>query len=180
MYSSPSTAQIRAPSARAIKNGSPPTLRNARTGEFTPPGIRFCARAKNSEECDVTCRGACAKRLCIYARRLIQAPRQRYCPLSQKRRGSQVVRSRSAKPLFAGSIPAPACLIASAHLPERQERQAEFCRKKISHSDVNAQRQRITLTVIGATKPMSRVRKLLSRRRNRLRLVADTVVIAPL
>jgi len=29
-------------------------------------------------------------------------------------------------------------------------------------------------------KPVSRVKKLLSRRRNRLRLVADTVVIAPL
>src|SRR5262245_42140849 len=28
---------------------------------------------------------------------------------SEKWRGSQVVRSRSAKPLFAGSIPAPAC-----------------------------------------------------------------------
>src|SRR5439155_17056937 len=41
-------------------------------------------------------------------RELIQAPLQRYCPLSHKRRGSQVVRSRSAKPLFAGSIPAPA------------------------------------------------------------------------
>src|SRR6266436_9542035 len=132
MYSFPSTSQIRAPSPRATKNGALPTLRNARTGEFTPPGIRFCARAKNSEECDVTCRGACAKRLCIYARRLIQAPRQRYCPLSQKRRGSQVVRSRSAKPLFAGSIPAPACLIASAHLPERQERQAEFLSKEKS------------------------------------------------
>src|SRR6266404_5206670 len=48
------------------------------------------------------------------------------------RRGSQVVRSRSAKPLFAGSIPAPACLIASAHLPERQERQAEFLSKEKS------------------------------------------------
>ena len=29
-----------------------------------------------------------------------------------RRRGSQVVRSRSAKPLFAGSIPAPACFCA--------------------------------------------------------------------
>src|SRR6266481_2919865 len=41
-------------------------------------------------------------------RELIQAPLQRYCPLWHKWRGSQVVRSRSAKPLFAGSIPAPA------------------------------------------------------------------------
>ena len=36
----------RAPSARSTKNGSPPTLRNARTGEFTPPGMRFCAACK--------------------------------------------------------------------------------------------------------------------------------------
>ena len=41
-------------------------------------------------------------------RELLQAPLQRYCPLSHHWRGSQVVRSRSAKPLFAGSIPAPA------------------------------------------------------------------------
>src|SRR5206468_11862249 len=53
MYSFPSTSQIRALSPRATKKGSPPTLRNARTGEFTPPGIRFCARGKNSEECEV-------------------------------------------------------------------------------------------------------------------------------
>src|ERR1051325_12066875 len=39
-----------APSARATKNGSPPTLRNARTGELTPPGMRCCARANSSEE----------------------------------------------------------------------------------------------------------------------------------
>ena len=36
---------LRAPSERATKNGSPPTLRNARTGELTPPGMRsLCAR----------------------------------------------------------------------------------------------------------------------------------------
>src|SRR2546430_14166628 len=81
MYSFPSTSQIFAPSARATKNGAPSTLRNERTGELTPPGMRFCARAKNSEECDVICSGARAKRLCIYGRRLIQAPLQRYCPL---------------------------------------------------------------------------------------------------
>ena len=41
---------------------------------------------------------------------LKQAPLQRYVR-SGTRRGSQVVRSRSAKPLFAGSIPAPASFI---------------------------------------------------------------------
>ena len=32
----------------ATKNGSPPTAPNARTGEFTPPGMRACARANQS------------------------------------------------------------------------------------------------------------------------------------
>src|ERR1043166_1548125 len=31
------------PLPRAIKTGSPPTERNALTGEFTPPGMSFCA-----------------------------------------------------------------------------------------------------------------------------------------
>ena len=35
------------PSARAMKRGVPPTARNARTGEFTPPGMTFCARSKS-------------------------------------------------------------------------------------------------------------------------------------
>src|SRR3954468_1303529 len=30
--------------------GVPPTARNARTGEFTPPGITRCARSNNSAE----------------------------------------------------------------------------------------------------------------------------------
>src|SRR5437773_11506600 len=50
MYSCPSTSQTRAPSERATKNGSPPTLRNARTGELTPPGMRSCARVKSSDD----------------------------------------------------------------------------------------------------------------------------------
>ena len=41
---------MRDPCARSTKNGSPPTPRNARTGEFTPPGIRACAILKSSEE----------------------------------------------------------------------------------------------------------------------------------
>src|SRR5213080_4423916 len=108
MYSFPSTSQILVPSARATTNGSPPTLRNARTGELTPPGMRFCAREKNSEEREVIVLRRLCQALSIYGRRLIQVPLQRYCPLSHHWRGSQVVRSRSAKPLFAGSIPAPA------------------------------------------------------------------------
>src|SRR5438105_1586485 len=50
MYSFPSTSQIFAPSARSMKKGALPTLRNARTGEFTPPGMRFCAAANNLDE----------------------------------------------------------------------------------------------------------------------------------
>src|SRR5436190_23303547 len=50
MYSFPSTSQIFAPSARATKNGALPTLRNARTGEFTPPGMRSCERVKSSDD----------------------------------------------------------------------------------------------------------------------------------
>src|SRR5690554_1386567 len=39
-------SHTRAPLARSMKSGSPPTLLNARTGEFTPPGINFCAFSK--------------------------------------------------------------------------------------------------------------------------------------
>src|SRR5260221_9651074 len=35
------------PWARAMKRGVPPTARNARTGEFTPPGMTFWARSKS-------------------------------------------------------------------------------------------------------------------------------------
>src|SRR5580765_4826942 len=35
------------PAARAMKRGVPPTARNARTGEFTPPGMTFWARSKS-------------------------------------------------------------------------------------------------------------------------------------
>src|SRR5580692_7505437 len=41
---------MRDPSPRAMKGGVPPTLRNARTGELTPPGISFWARANRSSE----------------------------------------------------------------------------------------------------------------------------------
>ena len=39
----PSAAQTCGPLARAKKIGSPPTPRNARTGEFTPPGMTLQA-----------------------------------------------------------------------------------------------------------------------------------------
>src|SRR2546427_12566807 len=50
MYSLPSTSQTQAPLALLTKNGCPPTARNARTGEFTPPGIYFSASSNNSLE----------------------------------------------------------------------------------------------------------------------------------
>ena len=43
-YSLPSTSKIRAPRPPATKIGSRPIDRMARTGEFTPPGIRSSAR----------------------------------------------------------------------------------------------------------------------------------------
>src|SRR3954469_22130535 len=43
MYSRPSTSDRYAPVPRSTKNGAPPTRLNARTGEFTPPGISCCA-----------------------------------------------------------------------------------------------------------------------------------------
>src|SRR2546428_537214 len=38
---------MRLPLPRTMKGGVPPTARNARTGELTPPGMVFCARANN-------------------------------------------------------------------------------------------------------------------------------------
>src|SRR5207302_10826193 len=43
----PSTSHTREPFVLLTKNGSPPTLRKARTGEFTPPGIYSSASAKS-------------------------------------------------------------------------------------------------------------------------------------
>src|SRR6185369_2376706 len=42
-----------------MNRGVPPTALNARTGEFTPPGMRRCARAKSSSDCvmDRYCNG---------------------------------------------------------------------------------------------------------------------------
>ena len=50
MYSLPSTSKRCEPSPRAMNSGLPPTLRNARTGEFTPPGIISWARRKSASD----------------------------------------------------------------------------------------------------------------------------------
>src|SRR6185503_6465922 len=50
MYSLPSASQIRAPSPFAATTGSPPTPRNARTGEFTPPGNNELDRRRISAD----------------------------------------------------------------------------------------------------------------------------------
>src|SRR6266567_862416 len=41
------------PLPRTINSGSPPTERNARTGEFTPPGIMLSARCCRRRDCSV-------------------------------------------------------------------------------------------------------------------------------
>src|SRR5262245_17806716 len=48
MYSRPSSATTRAPHALAMKRGSPPTARKARTGLLTPPGMTARARSKRA------------------------------------------------------------------------------------------------------------------------------------
>src|SRR5271169_241057 len=53
MYELPSTSNTREPSARAMNRGVPPTPRNARTGEFTPPGMRSWARANQASDWEV-------------------------------------------------------------------------------------------------------------------------------
>src|SRR6185436_3860524 len=47
MKRSPLASQKYAPCARCTKRGVPPTARNARTGEFTPPGMRARARSNS-------------------------------------------------------------------------------------------------------------------------------------
>src|SRR5260221_2615272 len=48
MYSRPSSSTRREPRASRKKTGVPPTARNARTGEFTPPGISSHDRSNSS------------------------------------------------------------------------------------------------------------------------------------
>src|ERR1700746_4129699 len=51
MNSFSSASQICEPFPRTIIGGSPPTEPNARTGEFTPPGIRPSARCCKRRDC---------------------------------------------------------------------------------------------------------------------------------
>src|SRR5271170_1667340 len=53
MYSFSSASQMCEPFPRTINGGSPPTEPNARTGEFTPPGIMLSARCCRRRDCSV-------------------------------------------------------------------------------------------------------------------------------
>ncbi|CUR61413.1 hypothetical protein NOCA1240516 [metagenome] len=44
----PSASVSQAPEAEVMKRGVPPTALNARTGEFTPPGVTARARSKSA------------------------------------------------------------------------------------------------------------------------------------
>src|ERR1700688_2439283 len=55
MNSFSSASQMCDPLPRTINGGSPPTERNARTGEFTPPGIMLSARCCRRRDCSVFC-----------------------------------------------------------------------------------------------------------------------------
>ena len=50
MYELPSSSWRRAFSPLAMKTGSPPTPRKARTGEFTPPGNSDFARSNSRRD----------------------------------------------------------------------------------------------------------------------------------
>src|SRR4029077_4543913 len=111
MYSLPSTSQIFAPFARPTKNGLLSTLRNARTGELTPPGIYFCAVLKSSDERDFKGKQTSnvqrptsntefnGRKLTVRVQTGIVFP-------FSKRRGSPVVRSRCSTPPLAGLVSA--------------------------------------------------------------------------
>src|ERR1022692_419022 len=51
MNSFSSASQMCEPFPRTINGGSPPTEPNARTGEFTPPGIMLSARCCKRRDC---------------------------------------------------------------------------------------------------------------------------------
>src|SRR5512146_3120303 len=48
MYSRPSSSVTRGPRPSRRKTGTPPTAPNARTGEFTPPGISWRERSNSA------------------------------------------------------------------------------------------------------------------------------------
>ena len=49
-YSRPSASYSRGPVPAIMNRGVPPTARNARTGEFTPPGVTAWARSNRACE----------------------------------------------------------------------------------------------------------------------------------
>src|SRR5260370_26718425 len=51
MYWRLSASKMREPWPCSMNGGVPPTARNARTGEFTPPGMISCARWKSASDC---------------------------------------------------------------------------------------------------------------------------------
>src|SRR5579863_8151377 len=53
MYPFSSASQMCDPLPRTMNGGSPPTDLNARTGEFTPPGIMLSARSCRRRDCSV-------------------------------------------------------------------------------------------------------------------------------
>src|SRR5579862_1144580 len=55
MNSFSSASHMCEPLPRTINRGSPPTERNARTGEFTPPGIMLSALNWRRRDCSVLC-----------------------------------------------------------------------------------------------------------------------------
>src|ERR1700688_2156827 len=55
MNSFSSASQTCDPLPRTMNRGSPPTERNARTGEFTPPGIMLSALSCKRRDCSVLC-----------------------------------------------------------------------------------------------------------------------------
>src|SRR5579871_1759266 len=83
-----------------MKTGAPPTLRNALTGELTPPGISFCDEANNFSE--FSC---CIGKGLFYVTRPASAPvgpprerfprrRRRNCSPAAKRPGALVTPNR--------------------------------------------------------------------------------------
>src|SRR5215467_10823498 len=55
MYSRESASQMRLPSPRSMKGGTPPTARKARTGELTPPGMILRERSNNRSFFEAIC-----------------------------------------------------------------------------------------------------------------------------
>ena len=77
MKTLPSTSRTEEPFARSMNSGVPPTDRNARTGEFTPPGIIFFANANSLPEVVVF---SLAKGQCLLPRDLVPGERKTMIP----------------------------------------------------------------------------------------------------